>query len=119
MPSPSDSSIVYLICDDQDGIPSIYKSTNGGDIWNPVTSPVFCEFGAPNADFTRDQGFWNLTGAVDPNNPNTLYIGGIDAFKSIDGGLNWTQITSWNGPNVSGCTSPATYVHCRSSWDCV
>ncbi len=111
MPSPSDSSIVYLICDDQDGIPSIYKSTNGGDIWNPVTSPVFCEFGAPNADFTRDQGFWNLTGAVDPNNPNTLYIGGIDAFKSIDGGLNWTQITSWNGPNVSGCTSPATYVH--------
>ena len=35
--------------------------------------------------------------AVDPTDPNVLYAGEIDVFKSSDGGSSWTQITNSGG----------------------
>jgi hypothetical protein len=32
---------------------------------------------------------------VDPNNENTVYVGGIDLFKTTNGGNSWTQLSHW------------------------
>src|SRR5690606_2069510 len=37
-----------------------------------------------------------LIAAVHPDNPNTVYIGGVDALRSTDGGQTWEQITTWS-----------------------
>ncbi|MBK9483476.1 MAG: hypothetical protein IPO02_16190 [Bacteroidetes bacterium] len=63
-------------------------------------NPILDFNGTPNADFTRGQAWWNLSGAVDPNNPNTLFVGGVESFKSIDGGITWAQITAGSGTNA-------------------
>ncbi len=47
---------------------------------------------------------------VDPSNDNTLYVGGIDLFRSTNGASSWTQISKWsNNPGLS--TLPVPLVH--------
>ncbi|MCK9204238.1 MAG: T9SS type A sorting domain-containing protein [Bacteroidales bacterium] len=33
--------------------------------------------------------------AVDPNNSNALYIGGLDVHKSVNGGTSWIRVSDW------------------------
>ena len=51
-------------------------------------------------DFTRGQSFYDLLIDSDPKNPQTIYAGGIDLFKSTTAGENasanpWDQFTHW------------------------
>lgn len=108
--APSDSTRVYAICDGG-GSPLIFRSVNGGTGWTACTSASFCDQGTTNADYTRGQAWYDLASGVDPNVPATLYIGGVDGLKSTDGGVTWTQITSWTGGATGGCTAPSVYVH--------
>lgn len=39
-----------------------------------------------------DQSTYNLSIAVDPRDANTLYVAGVEAFKSTDGGRTFTHI---------------------------
>ncbi len=78
-----------------DGKPVIFKSTDGFVTPDIKQSPQG-DFG-PADDFTNGQAYYDLAIAVDPNNDETLYIGGIDWFKSTNGGTSWTQITSGYG----------------------
>jgi hypothetical protein len=51
------------------------------------------------ADFTRGQAWYDLILAVDPNQPQTVFAGGIDLFRSTDGGTTWVQISKWSDNN--------------------
>ncbi len=64
-----------------------------------IKLPTATDASIPANDFTRGQSFYDLVIAADPQNDNTLYIGGIDLFKSTDGGVNWTQISKWSNNN--------------------
>lgn len=59
----------------------------------------------PAGDFTRGQAFYDLTIEADQN--NTIYVGGIDLFRSSNNGATWSQISEWY--NISGFT--ASNVH--------
>ena len=41
---------------------------------------------------------------IDPTNDETVYVGGIDLFKSTNGATSWSQISHWTG-------TYAQYVH--------
>ena len=45
----------------------------------------------------RGQSFYDLMIAVDPSNDNTVYVGGIDLFKSTNSGSSWGQLSHWYG----------------------
>ncbi|MBK9301605.1 MAG: hypothetical protein IPN14_13640 [Bacteroidetes bacterium] len=110
--APSDSSRIYALCHLGGGTsPGIFRSVNGGTSWTGVTSAGFCDRGTFDPDFTRNQAWYDLIGGVDPNVPATIYIGGVDALKSTDGGDTWTQITSWTGGATGTCTAPSVFVH--------
>lgn len=53
----------------------------------------------PDNDFTRGQHYYDLVIATDPAHDNNLYVGGIDLYKSTDGGVNWSQISKWSNNN--------------------
>jgi len=76
--------------------------------WYNVNLPTRCTQGGTTTDFTGGQGFYDLVGAMDPKdvNSNTVYIGGIELYKTTDGGSNWTQLSTW-APGL--CGKP--YVH--------
>ena len=79
----------------------ILKSTDEFATHKQLALPIDADDGIPANDFTRNQGSYDLTIDSDPNDPNVIYVGGIDLFKSTSGGegatgdVAWTQLTHW------------------------
>lgn len=46
--------------------------------------------------FTGAQAFFDLMIEVAPGNDETVYVGGIDLYKTLNGGTTWSQISTWN-----------------------
>jgi photosystem II stability/assembly factor-like uncharacterized protein len=111
--APSSQSILFAITAVGDNgansylnaLGAVLRSTSNGDpgSWQTRTSntnatllntlllnyPVFSCAG-PNADSQKvGQGAYDLDIEVDPTNPNNVWVGGIDVFRSNDGGANW------------------------------
>ena len=84
----------------------IIKTTDTGATWaasnvvnSGVTLPKDKDTGIPANDFTRGQSFYDLVIVTDPTNDATVYVGGIDLFRSTNSGSTWTQISKWSNNN--------------------
>lgn len=75
--------------------PTVYKSTDGGANWAAVAGGT--PLTASGGPFANGQGWYNLTVAINPSNPNECIIGGIDNAKTTNGGTTWTRISDWVG----------------------
>ena len=118
--APSSQGTIYAaVSSNETGIYNnallgVYRSTSNGDSgsWTAqVTNknPTFLNtllFSNPtdtNADvcgngkkdFTHSQGEYDNVIAVDPVNPNVVWVGGVDLFRSDDGGQNWGIASFW------------------------
>lgn len=90
----------------------IIKTSNAttGFTTTTVSLPNDADNGIPANDFTRGQAFYDLMLAVDPTNDEIVYVGGIDTFRSINGGSAWTQISKWsNNNNLAGLNIPLVH----------
>ncbi|MGA0431575.1 MAG: hypothetical protein ACO3M9_06300, partial [Flavobacteriaceae bacterium] len=114
-PSSTDTNTFYVLLNSNDysqGEPGaeIFKTTDSFTTLTKLSEPVDADRGIPSYDFTRNQAFYDLEIEVDPNDGDIVYVGGIDWFRSSDGGSNWTQITKWsNNPNLN--TLDCSIVH--------
>lgn len=95
--APSDAQTLYILTEDNRVVDGIAVSTDGGTTWNNRPEPNDDDPGIPANDFSRGQAWYDLCIAVDPNNSNIVYVGGIDLFKSTNGGASWNQISHWFG----------------------
>ncbi len=95
--APSNANYVYAIFENtSDGMSKgIYVTQNGGNTWSAVTNPSAIGM----SKFTRNQAWYDLSMAVDPNNPQRVFIGGIDLLVTDDGGQTWDQVSQWYGGN--------------------
>lgn len=75
------------------GAGTIIYTTDTGDNWFYATVPGPSYAGA--ATYTGGQAWYDNILAVDPDNDSNLLAGGIDNWKTTDGGINWTQKTNW------------------------
>jgi photosystem II stability/assembly factor-like uncharacterized protein len=72
---------------------------------NPIAAAeVECKFSNQNKFVTM--GWYCNTIAVDPTNPERVWAGGVDLFRSDDGGANWGPASYW----WANRTTPS-YVH--------
>ncbi|MEE9406835.1 MAG: PA domain-containing protein [Polaribacter sp.] len=107
--SSQNAGTIYVLAQlrtsaDTDPPIGFYKtSDNFGNIF-PVALPNDVDNGIPANDFTRGQAFYNLLVRLDPNDDNVTYLGGIDLFKSPNGGGFYSQISRWNS-TISGGSS--------------
>ena len=88
----------------------IYKTVDGFSTLTKLNEPNDADTGIPSTDFTRGQSFYDLEIEVDPNNEDIVYVGGIDLFRSVDGGTNWSQISKWSNNNNLAAL-PVSKVH--------
>lgn len=102
------------------GLNAVYRSDDGGGKWTAVTtndwvvatetvpapvnnlllsnptasSEYVCSQGKYKNELTS-QGWYDNVIAVDPVNPDVVWAGGIDLFRSDDGGRNWGLASYW------------------------
>lgn len=71
-------------------VPTIYKSIDGGANWNPTTAQ-------PTTGWASGQGWYAVSVGIDPSNSNNCIVGGLDAYKTVNGGGSWAKISNWVG----------------------
>lgn len=97
--APSDSNVVYAVMEAGLIVDTLIQTTNMGTSWISRNEPVDIDNGIPDTDFSRSQAWYDLILAVDPNDANTVLVGGIDLFMSTDGANNWDHISKWSNNN--------------------
>ncbi len=75
------------------GVSHIAITTDAGNNWDSIAVPGPTYSGDNN--YARDQAWYNNILAVDPSSHGTVYVGGIDFWKSTNSGASWTQKTNW------------------------
>jgi len=107
--SPANPSCVYLVqIKSADGtFANFLRSTDAGLSFTSMsTTPNIMGYNCDGSG-TASQATYDLCINVDPVNANTVFVGGINTWKSTDGGVTWNSSTNWSG----NCSGTATAVH--------
>ena len=109
--APSSANYVYSFTESASKVSALRKTIDGGITWSNLASkPDDIDNGIPADDFTRGQAWYDQSLAVDPEDSSIVMIGGIDLFRTIDGGVNWKHISKWSN-NAQLNTLTCSYVH--------
>ncbi|HEX03942.1 MAG TPA: hypothetical protein ENH10_02145, partial [Bacteroidetes bacterium] len=94
--SPSHPNQVYaLFSDNSSAFYAMYKSYDGGDSWSMMSnSPNLLGWSETGND-DGGQGWYDLSLAVDPENPNIVFVGGVNVWKSTNAGADWDISGFW------------------------
>jgi PKD repeat protein len=87
-----------------DGFQGLYRSTDNGTTFTTrATTPNLLGWSSTGSD-TGGQGWYDLSLAASPTNADLVLVGGVNIWKSTNGGTTWTINAHWTG-------SGAPYVH--------
>jgi uncharacterized protein (TIGR03437 family) len=117
--APSNQNIIYAASASyasgtyRHGLHAIFRSTSGGAagtwtaqvrnsdltrlntaLFSNTWIAFWTECGVGPGGFSS-QGWYDNTIAVDPADPERVWVGGIDLFRSDDGGRNWGLASHW------------------------
>jgi len=101
--SSNQASWVYAIAvNSGSGLYGIYKSTNSGAAYSQVFSGTTLNLMGWNSNGgdSGGQGWYDLCLAVSPSNANTLLVGGVNTWRSTNGGTSWSIVNHWSGNGV-------------------
>lgn len=94
----NDTNTIWGLVESSSIIRAIIKSTNAGLSFDTTLAyPNDADGGIPDTDFSRGQAWYDLSIVVDPNNSNVCFVGGVDLFKTSNGGNSWQQVAHWYG----------------------
>lgn len=110
--SNANPDYVYALASNSanNGFLAMYRSVDAGSNFTSQSStPNLLGWSSTGSD-SGGQGWYDLCMAVDPNNAEIVYTGGVNTWKSIDGGTTWTLRTHWSG--ASGVQTVHADQHC-------
>ncbi|MGH1365445.1 MAG: FlgD immunoglobulin-like domain containing protein [Calditrichia bacterium] len=84
----------------------VFRSEDSGASFTQRSSTPNILGYAPDGSTGGGQAWYDLALAVSPSNPDELYSGGVNIWKSLDGGTTWTINAYWFYPEQS-----IAYVH--------
>ena len=98
--TPANSNLVYFISyngsSTKNGFNGVYKSSNSG--------ASFTKTQETDDIFEGSQSWYDLAITVSDTQPNTIYIGVLNIWKSTNGGDNFVKINNWSSPNAAAYT---------------
>jgi PKD repeat protein len=94
----NDDSYVYIVAGGSDnGFYGLYRSTdNGLTFTERSTSPNILGWNANGGD-SGGQAWYDLAIAASPLNKNEIYVGGVNIWRSSNGGSSWNIVAHWTG----------------------
>jgi len=111
--SPASATRVWGICNQGGNVArGLLKSDDKGRSWTFVAAPTVAgglfqgsgwngdptNPGAPDMPYDGGQGTYNQGLAVDPANPDQVFVGSnLALYRTRNGGGSWEQITHWAG----------------------
>lgn len=105
--TPADPNYVYILCgaSSDNGFYGLYRSTDGGaNFYQMSSSPNIFGWSTDGSD-SGGQAWYDIACGVSPTNKDEIICGGVNSWKSMDGGASWTINSHWYG----GAGNP--YVH--------
>lgn len=94
--SQSDPGVVYaLYANTNSGFYGLYRSEDGGVNWSLRSNTPNILGWDINGNDSGGQAWYDLTLKADPENPDVVYAGGVNVWKSTDGGQNWDITGLW------------------------
>lgn len=135
--APANQNIIYASAASlapglfRHGLHAVFRSTSSGDAgsWTPqvrnssankLNTALFsntlfafyrdCRFSPASGNAFFNQGWYDNVIAVDPVDPNRVWVGGIDLFRSDDGGQNWGEASYWLNNGTAAPSAPS-YAH--------
>lgn len=86
------------------GYIGVYRSDDGGSSWILPNGPTGGPYTTDHvnlaigwADWTYHQGFYNCALMASPSNPDEILVGGLNLYKSINGGSSFTPVAGYVG----------------------
>ncbi len=93
---PSNASRIYVGLD-----------TNKGEIWRSTDNGVTWSRRCTGYQYMAGQGWYDNCIWIDPTNSDHLVVGGLDNWKSTDGGATLTKISDWHDYHNGGSANSA------------
>ena len=108
--TPDNANYVYFVqSDNSSGFKGLYRSSDAGLTFTTrSTSPNILDWSCDGSG-SGGQGWYDLSLEADPLNAEKIYVGGVDVWKSTDGGVTWAINSHWYG----GCSVPAVHADCH------
>ena len=96
--TPANPDVVYVLYSAGDGgYGGLYKSTDGGYNFNLQSDSPNILSWEDDGSGAGGQGTYDLALAVSPENENTVFVGGINIWKSTNSGTDWNISSHWYG----------------------
>jgi|GEM_PF-357520 len=98
--SDANSNYVYILAGNNSdyGLYGVFRSTDSGSNWTQMAD------GTPNLLTWSETGtggggqaWYDLSIECDQEDANRIFVGGVNTWRSTDGGTNWTCIGHWYG----------------------
>ncbi len=101
--TPANPNVVYALFSASDySFHGLYKSSDAGDTWAMQSDSPNILGRDTDGSSSGGQAWYDLSLGVATNNENLVYVGGINLWRSDDGGLSWDiDASSGNGSNYS------------------
>ena len=118
--SPSQPSRVYAIAANSgSGLYGIYQSSNSGTSFLQIFAGTTKNLLGWNADGgdSGGQGWYDLSMAASPANANTVLVGGVNTWRSTNGGMTWAIVNHWWGDGVPAVHADKHMLNYRSNGD--
>lgn len=104
--TPDAPDYVYVMAgnDNTSGFLGLYRSTNSGQSFSlRADSPNILGYSSDGST-EGGQSWFDIAIAASPNNGNQIVTGGINAWRSNDGGTSYEPISHWVYPSDIGYT---------------
>lgn len=95
--TPANPDYVYCLLATGSTFLAVYRSTDAGQTFQlRADSPNLMDWSVDGSG-TGGQAWYDLCIAVDPVDEDVVYTGGINIWKSTNGGQDWNSVTHWIG----------------------
>jgi photosystem II stability/assembly factor-like uncharacterized protein len=102
--SPNNPATVYLLQTNGPFTGLLCSTDSGQTFTTRSTTPNIMDYSCDGSG-SSSQAWYDLCIAVDPNDINTIYTGGVCIWKSTDGGITWTINAHWLGSTWGYCAA--------------
>jgi len=95
--TPANNNYLYVVAANVSSFDALYRSTDGGATFTRMsTAPNILDWSS-NGSGTGGQSWYDLDIAADPEFANIIYVGGVNVWKSSNGGSTWNIVAHWVG----------------------